>query len=194
MTLPTLLGISAGLAMDATAVAVAASAMLKRVRKRQIFRFAFHFGLFQALMPVVGWFAGVTFARFIYQWDHWAAFALLALIGGRAIYEAATEMPGSDNNQADPTRGVTLISLSIATSIDALAVGASFALLDVRIWYPAAVIGIVTAVLVVIGMLVGARIGAGRSRWLKMAGGVVLVLIGLKILIEDLVLHAQNPL
>lgn len=188
MSLITLLAIAVGLAMDACAVAIATSAMLSRLRKRQIFRFAFHFGLFQALMPVVGWLAGQTFARFISGWDHWVAFGLLAIIGGRAVYEAIRH-DCEDLKQSDPTRGWTMVGLSIATSLDALAVGLSFALLGVRIWYPAAVIGVVTAVLVVIAMLIGTRIGRGRERWMKLAGGIVLIAIGVKILIEDLITH-----
>lgn len=185
MNLLTLLGIAIGLAMDACAVAVATSAMLQRVRKRQIFRFAFHFGLFQAMMPIIGWLAGQSFARFISSWDHWAAFGLLTIIGGRAVYEAIRH-ECDELKQADPTRGWMMIGLAVATSLDALAVGVSFALLGVRIWYPAAVIGIVTAALVVLAMLIGARIGHGHERWMKLAGGIVLIAIGLKILIEDL--------
>ena len=186
MPLLTLIAIAAGLAMDACAVAIATSAMLARVRKRQIFRFAFHFGLFQALMPILGWLAGQGFARYIDAWDHWAAFFLLALIGGRAIFEAIKH--GCEElKQADPTRGWTMVGLAVATSLDALAVGLSFAFMGVRIWYPAAVIGVVTALLVVIAMLIGARISRGRERWMKLAGGVVLIAIGVKILVEDLI-------
>jgi manganese efflux pump family protein len=186
MPLHTLLWIAAGLAMDACAVAVATSAMLARLRKRQIFRFAFHFGLFQALMPILGWLAGQSFARFISGWDHWAAFGLLAAIGGRAVFEAVKH-ECEEMKQADPTRGWTMVGLAVATSLDALAVGLSFALLGMRIWYPAAVIGLVTAVLVVVAMLIGSRIGRGRERWMKLAGGIVLIAIGIKILIEDLI-------
>jgi manganese efflux pump family protein len=186
MNLLTLLGIALGLAMDACAVAVATSAMLARVRKRQIFRFAFHFGLFQALMPILGWLAGQSFARFISGWDHWAAFGLLAIIGGRALYEALKN-DCEELKQADPTRGWMMIGLAVATSLDALAVGVSFALIGVRIWYPAAVIGVVTALLVVLAMLIGTRIGRGRERWMKLAGGIVLIVIGVKILIDDLI-------
>jgi manganese efflux pump family protein len=186
MQLATLLAIAGGLAMDACAVAIATSAMLSRVNKRQIFRFAFHFGLFQALMPILGWLAGQSFARFISSWDHWAAFGLLAAIGGRAVYEAVRH-ECEELKQADPTRGWTMVGLAVATSLDALAVGLSFALLGVSIWYPAAVIGVVTAVLVVAAMLIGARLHHGRERWMKLAGGIVLIVIGVKILIEDLI-------
>jgi manganese efflux pump family protein len=180
-----LLGIAVGLAMDATAVAIAASIMLGRVSGRQVFRFAFHFGLFQALMPVLGWFAGRSFAGWITSWDHWLAFALLVLIGGKGLWQALHD-DAETISQKDPTRGFSLIGLSVATSIDAMAVGLSFALLDVAIWWPAALIGIITAALVIVAMLLGQRIGARGGRWMGAIGGVVLIAIGVKILLEHL--------
>lgn len=183
MTLIAVLGIAVGLAMDATAVAIATSVRLGRVSRRQVFRFAFHFALFQAVMPVMGWFAGRGLKEYIESWDHWVAFVLLGLIGGKAIVDVFREEDG-DTDVSDPTRGFSLIALSVATSIDALAVGLSFAVLKVEIWYPALVIGVVTAALTVLGMLVGARLGRRFGLRVRVLGGVILIAIGIKILVE----------
>lgn len=177
-------GIAVGLAMDATAVAIAASVMLGRVSGRQIFRFAFHFGLFQAAMPIVGWLAGGALQEVIAKWDHWVAFAVLTLLGGKAIFDVIRG--GEDDASVpDPTRGMSLVVLSVATSIDALAVGVSLALLQVNIWYPAVVIGVVTAALTVCGMVFGARLGRRFGLRVRVLGGVILIAIGLKILLEQ---------
>ena len=140
MTPLTLVLLALGLAVDAFAVAIGTSIALAGVSKRQVFRLAFHFGLFQALMPVLGWFGGQSVGTLLSRWDHWVAFVLLAYVGGHAIYEAFTET-AAHRPRRDPTRGRRLIMLSVATSLDALAVGFSLALLDVSIWYPALVIG-----------------------------------------------------
>ena len=183
MELLTLLGIAVGLAMDALAVAVSTSIHLGRIHPRQVFRFSFHFGLFQAFMPLLGWLAGRQCLAWIQSWDHWAAFGLLTFIGLKAIREAWTD---GEEGKGDPTRGWSLVFLSLATSIDALAVGLSFGLLDLAIWYPCAIIGLVTAGLTVLGMQLGQRIGLMLGRRLQVAGGLVLLAIGLKILLGDL--------
>ena len=181
-----LLAIAAGLAMDAFAVAVAIGAMLRDVDVRQTFRLAFHFGLFQALMPVLGWSAGLSVQGRLGSWDHWIAFGLLAVIGSRAVVNAL----GSTGEPAavpDPTRGGTLVALSVATSIDALAVGLTFAVLEVTILYPALVIGLVAAAFTFAGLRIGARAGARLGRNVEVAGGLILIAIGVKILLEHLV-------
>lgn len=185
MTFPIILGIAAGLAMDALAVSIAGSIALKRVSGRQVFRFAFHFGLFQAMMPILGWLAGRSVAGLIQSWDHWVAFALLLLIGGKAVIEAIRGGDGLENG-GDPTRGASLVMLSVATSIDALAVGLSFAMLGVSVWYPALVIGVVTAGLSALGMLIGSHLGSRFGRSAGFIGGLVLIGIGVKILVEHL--------
>lgn len=183
MELIAILGTAVGLAMDAFAVALATSVSLGVVTRRQVFRFAFHFGLFQAMMPTLGWLAGRVINPYIQSWDHWVAFGLLSLVGGKAIYEALWgDEDGPD--KSDPTRGWTLVALSVATSIDAFAVGLTFAMLRVAIWYPAAVIGIVTAALTTVGMLLGGRLGSRFGQRMEIAGGLVLIGIGVKILIE----------
>jgi putative Mn2+ efflux pump MntP len=179
-----LTGLAFALAMDAFAVALGTGAILARLTGRHLFRLGFHFGLFQALMPVIGWLAGQTVMRWVEAWDHWIAFGLLALIGCRMIHEAC----GSEEKSAerDPTRGLSLVMLSIATSIDALAVGFSLSILGVSIWFPALVIGLVAGALTVAGMLVGGRIGSRWGSRVEIIGGLVLISIGIKILIQHL--------
>lgn len=182
----TLIALAIGLALDAFAVAIATSVVLGRVTGRQVFRLSFHFGLFQALMPVIGWAAGLSFAARIALWDHWVAFGLLATIGGRAIFAALRGGSEERRRQADPTRGLSLIALSTATSIDALAVGLTFSALGVTLLIPVIVIGVTAAALTIVGMTLGARLGQRFGRAMELAGGCVLVGIGLKILIEHL--------
>lgn len=183
----TLLGIAVGLSMDAFAVALAASVVLPKVTPRHIFRFSFHFGLFQAMMPVIGWGIGLSVADYIKAWDHYVAFGLLAYVGSKAIHEALQDRDEEEGNRRDPTRGMRLVVFCLATSIDALAVGLSFAMLGVRVWQPALVIGLVTAVVTTLGMLSGSRLGARFGRRVEVLGGLVLIAIGVKILWEHLV-------
>lgn len=166
--------------MDAFAVAIGTSITLGRVNARQVFRLGFHFGLFQAMMPVLGYLAGLTVQDSIKAWDHWVAFALLAFIGGRAIRESLN--PDEDESPGDPTKGMSLVTLSVATSIDALAVGMSFAMLGIGIVLPSIIIGLVAGAMTVTGMAIGSRLGSLFGRRMEMAGGIVLILIGLKIL------------
>lgn len=184
MSLLAIIGIAVGLAMDATAVAIGASVILGRVNGRQVFRFAFHFGLFQAAMPILGWFAGRGLSSHIERWDHWVAFALLTIIGGKGIYDVFRGGEERGPGHPDPTRGLSLVILSVATSIDALAVGLSLAVLQVKIWYAAAVIGVVTAALTLCGMLLGARLGQRFGLRVRALGGLILIGIGVKILVE----------
>lgn len=183
MDVITLLGIAVALAMDAFAVALGTGMTVAPLTGRHLFRLGFHFGLFQALMPIVGWLAGLTIQHWIAAYDHWIAFGLLVGVGGKMIHEAFADEDGSQPD-SDPTRGVSLVLLSVATSIDALAVGLSLALLGVSIWGPALVIGLVAGGLTVTGMLLGQRIGAIWGRRVEILGGSVLCAIGLKILVE----------
>jgi putative Mn2+ efflux pump MntP len=180
-----LLGIAVGLAMDAFAAAIAISVGLGRVSERQTFRLAWHFGLFQAMMPVLGWYGGMSVERWIKAWDHWLAFGLLAFVGGRML--ASGLRRGRDVSvRLDPTRGLSLVVLSVATSIDALAVGLSFAALGVRIWLPSAVIGLTAGLLTMLGAALGSRLGDRFGRWMEVVGGALLVAIGLRIVISHL--------
>lgn len=187
MSLFLILGISLGLAMDAFAVAIASSVALGAVSGRQIFRLAFHFGLFQAMMPVIGWLAGQSVGERIAEWDHWVAFILLSGIGLKAIIDACRpENDEPTHPPSDPTRGFKLVALSTATSIDALAAGLSFAMIDVQVWYPALAIGIITGTLTIVGMLLGSRLGLAFGKRMEILGGLVLIGIGCKILFDHL--------
>lgn len=181
----TIFGLAVALAMDAFAVALGVGMNISPLTGRHLFRLAFHFGLFQALMPVLGWLAGLTVQQRIAAYDHWIAFALLVFVGGKMLYEAFAD-GAAESGASDPTRGLTLIVLSVATSIDALAVGLTLAMLGVSVWAPSLIIGLVAGVLTVAGMLLGRRTGAIWGKRVEMLGGLVLCAIGVKILLEHL--------
>ena len=177
--------IAVALAMDAFAVSIATGINLKKVSFRQMFRLSWHFGLFQAMMPVIGWFAGASIRSYIERFDHWISFGLLTFVGIHMI-KGAFEQDHRKRPKKDQTRGWTLVMLSVATSLDALAVGFSISLLNVSIWTPALIIGIVAGLFSIAGLHMGERIGsAGRlSLYAETIGGVVLIAIGLNILYE----------
>ncbi len=185
MSVLTLLGIAVGLAMDAFAVAIGVGLNAQECGPRKTVRLAWHFGLFQALMPILGWLAGRSIVQWISGVDHWVAFGLLAAIGGHMIYQA---LWGDEEERSckDPTRGASLVVLSVATSIDALAVGLSLAVLGVEIWYPAVVIGVVAFVFTAAGLHLGRRFGALFGRRMEVLGGLILIGIGVRILIDHL--------
>lgn len=176
--------LAVALAMDAFAVAVATGATLRQVTGRQTFRLAYHFGLFQAVMPVLGWAAGRSFAESIETFDHWAAFGLLTFVGVHMIWDSARG--AEESGDRDPTRGARLVVLSLATSMDALAVGLSLSFLGVAILWPACVIGLVCAALTAGGLHLGRWAGAATrlGRLAGMLGGTVLLAIGVKILFQ----------
>lgn len=201
MSLFELFLIAVGLSMDAFAVAICKGLGMKKLDMRQALVIGLFFGGFQALMPTIGWFLGAQFASLVTPIDHWIAFILLAFIGGKMLFDA---IKGDDESEtAKDGEGVPkdgegakgsalkldlreLTMLAIATSIDALAVGITFAFLDVDIVLAASFIGVVTFVLSVIGVAVGNQFG---SRWEKpsvIVGGVVLILIGVRILLEHI--------
>ncbi|MFH2204526.1 MAG: manganese efflux pump MntP family protein [Elusimicrobiota bacterium] len=185
MSWPVLLAVAVGLAMDAMSVALAVGATRRELSRGQLFRLSWHFGLFQAFMPAIGWGVGQTILPWIERWDHWVACALLTLVGLKAIRESLT---GESYEAAaeDPTRGWTLLALSVATSIDALAVGLSFAALGLNIVAPCLVIGVVTGALTLAGMLAGGRLGKRFGSGMGVLGGVVLIAIGIKIVLEHM--------
>ena len=180
-----ILAIAVALAMDAFAVSIATGVNLRNVDYRQMFRLSWHFGLFQALMPIIGWSAGLSIRSYIEHYAHWIAFGLLAFVGVHMIKEAfqndKTEKPIKDY-----TKGMTLVMLSVATSIDALAVGFGLSMLKISIWIPALIIGIVAGTFTLIGMRIGERISAAKrlSLYAETIGGVVLISIGLNILYD----------
>lgn len=176
--------VAIGLAMDASAVSMAAAAAGYAKEPRQVFRLAFHFGLFQGFMPFIGWILGTSFVHYIEAWDHWIAFILLAIVGGRMVYEGR---PANINKiRIDPTRGWSLITLSVATSIDALAVGLSFSMLSLNILIPCLLIGFVTLVLSILSTQVGKSMVQILGNKVEIAGGLILVGIGFRILFTHL--------
>lgn len=184
-----LLLIAVGLSMDAFAVSVAKGLAVTEVKPRHAMLAGVWFGGFQALMPIVGYFAGVHFRGAIESVDHWIAFALLSLIGINMIREALGKEEDSeecDNCEENPLAARKMVPMAIATSIDALAVGVTFAFLAVDIWSSALAIGITTFALSVVGVKVGNIFGARYKSRAELAGGIILILIGLKILLEHL--------
>jgi putative Mn2+ efflux pump MntP len=187
VSFPVVLGIAFGLAMDAFAVTLGLGCSRRGLTRGQAFRLAFHFGLFQFVMPIIGWAGGTSVERHIRSCDHWIAFGLLAFVGGKMIVESFRSESEDARPAGDPTRGHRLLLLSVATSIDALAVGLSLAVLEVRIFYPAAVIGVVAFGMTVLGARLGPVLGRLAGRRAELAGGLVLIGIGIKIVIDHLV-------
>jgi putative Mn2+ efflux pump MntP len=183
MTLFEIAGIAIALSMDAFAVAIAAGSRLPRLSFRPVFRLSFHFGLFQFLMPIIGWAIGYQIAAIIQNFDHWVAFGLLAAIGLKMIYEAFSRDP-DQSELHDLTRKWSMVGLSVATSIDALAVGLSVALLQLDILFAAIVIGITASLFTIGGMVCGRQLSRRFGRTMEILGGLILLSIGLKILVE----------
>lgn len=184
--------IAFGLAMDCFAVSIAGGIVLKGVRIRPMLVMAFFFGLFQAGMPLIGWSGASLFSHLIEEIDHWVAFGILSILGGNMIKESFKEE--EERHDLDPTNLKIVLTLAVATSIDALAVGVSFAFLGIReltaILYPVSVIGFVSFALSMLGLLIGIRCGHGIAKRLRAEfwGGVILILIGIKIVVEHLLL------
>jgi putative Mn2+ efflux pump MntP len=170
--------------MDAFAVSLGSGVKIGP-GPRPLFRIAFHFGLFQAVMPVVGWLFGNTIEPYIKNYDHWVAFGLLVLVGLRMIRSGLSK--DEEESLKDPSRGLTMVMLSIAVSIDALAIGLSLSLLGVTIWTPALVIGLVTGALSLIGLRVGNGFGQKYGKPVEVLGGLVLIGIGIRIVLSHVV-------
>lgn len=188
MSVIELLLISLGLSMDAFAVSMAAG-IHRHIRGfRPAFRLWFHFGLFQCLMAVLGWFLGASLGGVVEAWDHWVAFVLLSIVGSKMIQggmqppETEGESP-TETPKNDISRGLSLMSLSIGTSLDAMAVGVSLGMMDIAIWESSIVIGLVTALLSLIGLRIGRFLGGRFGKRMEVTGGIVLLLIALKLLI-----------
>jgi putative Mn2+ efflux pump MntP len=175
--------IAFGLAMDCFAISIASGAMMRKVHFNHAFRMAFFFGFFQAAMPVIGWLGGRAFAGYISGFDHWVAFGLLATIGCKMVYESrAIER----EERRDVMTLRLLLILAIATSIDALAVGISLAFIEAAIFLPVIIIGITTFSLSLAGVYIGERFGHLFENKMEIAGGLILIAIGAKILLEHL--------
>ncbi len=177
--------VALGLAMDAFAVSITSGITIKYLRVHHALRIALFFGAFQAIMPIIGWLAGLSLRDFISGVDHWIAFGLLSFIGCRMIYEALRME--EDQKKVDPLKFHVLLMLSVATSIDALAVGVSFAFLKISIATPVLVIGMVTFLLSYLGIFVGNRLGHFFEKKIEILGGLILIGIGIKILAEHLI-------
>lgn len=177
--------IGVGLSMDAFAASICKGLNMRRLNIKNMLIIGLFFGGFQALMPAVGWLLGKQFESYITSVDHWVAFALLVFIGGKMIYDVFTEKNedecGEKTNRLDMKE---VLTLAVATSIDALAVGISFAFLQVDILKAVSVIGVTTFVLSAIGVAVGNVFGSKYEKKATLAGGIILILIGLKILLE----------
>ena len=179
-------GLAFALAMDAFAVSIATGMEIRKLRIGHIVRVSFWFGFFQFLMPVIGYLAGKQAINYMRDYDHYIAFLLLLGIGAHMIYDAVwRDNEDRKDNEKDPTRGITVIIRAIAVSIDALAAGVALTAVHSGSIFPAAVvIGLVTLFMSMIGMKFGAKLGDKLGHWTEVAGGIVLILIGLKILIE----------
>jgi len=184
MSLLSMLLIAVGLAADAFAVSVAEGMVIERAAGRHTLRVSGLFGLFQGLMPVLGWLAGGALRGLVGCFDHWVAFVLLTLIGGKMVADAVLGIESGPGPEGSGR--LRLLGLAVATSIDALVVGVSIAMLRVQIWTPALVIGLVTAALCAVGVQAGDRIGTRLGRRAEVVGGLVLVALGVKILFEHL--------
>ena len=182
MSFVTLLLIAGSLALDALAVSITSGVSYQKCHHRIALKVALFFGFFQAVMPVFGYFLGIYFFKYVQYFAHWIAFFLLLFIGGKMIYESI--IIKSIENKCDPRNTKILLGLAIATSIDAFAIGVSFSLLQIQILKPVIVIGIVTFVLSYFGFFLGSKIGSIFESKMELWGGIVLILIGCKILLE----------
>jgi len=184
MHLATILLIAVGLAMDAFAVSIVTGSVYRELHVKHVLRMALFFGGFQAVMPVIGFLAGLSLKGYIAACDHWIAFGLLSLVGGKMIYESF-QIEAAEKNR-DPSNLPVLLALSVATSIDALAVGITLSLLTSSIAVAVTIIGVVTFGLSYAGVYIGKRFGHFFESRIEVVGGLILVAIGVKILIEHL--------
>lgn len=175
--------LSIGLAMDAFAVAICKGLSMKKMNWKNAIIIAFYFGVFQALMPVFGYFLGTTFENLVTSIDHWLAFILLVAIGGNMIKEVFSN---DEEGKDDKVDFKTMIVLAVATSIDALAIGITFAFLNVNLLLSVSCIGIITFVISLIGVKIGNRFGDKFQNKAELLGGIILIVLGLKILLEHL--------
>lgn len=183
MGLVELIILSVGLAMDAFAVSICKGLAMKKMKWKNAIIIGLYFGIFQAIMPLIGYLLGVRFQSAITSIDHWVAFVLLVGIGANMIREA---MSKEKEEASDSIKVKDMLILAIATSIDALAIGITFAFLEVNITLAVSLIGIITFIISVIGVKVGNIFGDKYERKAELAGGIILIGLGIKILIEHL--------
>jgi putative Mn2+ efflux pump MntP len=176
--------IAFGLAMDAFSVSLAASGTGRINNRRAIFRLSFHFGFFQFIMPVLGWFVGKNLMQVIAIYDHWLAFIILQIVAFHMLMscQKSSELKG----EYDPSKGYNLIILSLATSIDALAVGFSLAMIKINIWYPSFIVGLITASMAFLGIVIGNYVSQRLGKTSAIVGGIILSGIGFRILFSHI--------
>lgn len=177
--------IALGLSADCFAVTLSGSIAMQTFSKLQVFRTSLTFGLFQAAMPVLGWLAGKSIIDIISDYDHWIAFALLTIVGGKMIWESFRK-EGNSQKQ-DFTKGLLLITLGIATSIDALAVGLSFAVLQVNIALAVSIIGIIAFLVTLLSFVIGKKLGKFAGKRAEAIGGIILIIIAFRVLLSHLI-------
>lgn len=185
MNLITLSLIGIGLSVDSLAASITTGACSRKIRVSHVLKVAVFMAVFQGTMPLLGWIIGSSFKSVIASFDHWVAFILLLGIGGKLIYEGI-KSSNDENSGLAPTKTLLLMGMALATSIDALIIGISFGLIDVDIWLAMVVIGIATFIFSSLGVLVGKKIGKSINKGIEVAGGMVLIALGLKILIEHI--------
>ncbi len=185
--------IALGLAMDCFAVSIACGLVMNKFHFAPVFRIAFLFGLFQALMPLIGWLTGKQFQEYISHLDHWIVFGLLAFLGGRMIYaDLCKRQNRTTCRPVNPYRLRVVLGLAVATSVDALAAGLSLSLLKISLWQTVLIIGVVAFVLSWLGILLALHYGCRFKIKAELIGGIILIAIGSKILIEHLITHSMQ--
>ena len=187
MDFTTLLFLALGLSMDAFAVSISNGLSFRNYGKKEALFTSFAFGFFQALMPVIGFFAGQIFAGAIQAVDHWVALVLLGYIGGKMIFDAVRELRHPQECEVNRTLTLRMVMMqAVATSIDALAVGISLSLMKVNIAFAASAIGVITFLCCTVGSLLGKKFGSMLKEKAEIAGGLILVAIGIKIFVEHI--------
>ncbi len=184
MELATSFFVAVGLAMDAFAVSLGVGTGGRAKDLRAKFRLSFHFGFFQFAMTVVGWLLGSTVAVLIDGIDHWVALGLLSYVGVSMLHSGLSAK--KESFSADPSRGKTLLMLCVATSIDALAVGISMAMIRADVWIPSIIIGVVCLILSAVGLFAGSKLGEKFGKRMEILGGLILIGIGLRVLITHI--------
>lgn len=182
-----LLLIAIGLAMDSVTVSISCGLILYKFNAQNAFRISLYMGFFQGIMPVIGWFLGSTFKHYIESFDHWVAFVILAFLGGKMIFEQIKH--GDEFKCFDPTSHKVLAGLAIATSIDALAVGITLSIVDFSLTFSALTIGLVSFLLSFMAVYLGSKFRQKIKIPFELIGGIILIIIGIKILIEHLIMH-----
>lgn len=180
----TILIIALGLSMDAFAVSITSGFAIKNINNRRFILIPLFFGLFQAVMPLIGWFLGLSIRNIISSFDHWVAFFILFVVGCKMIFQSIRQIP--DEKKVDPLNIYVLLTLSIATSLDAFAVGISLSFLKTSIILPIFIIGIITFFLSWLGVYIGKMFGHFFENKIEFLGGLILIMIGVKILIGHL--------